>query len=198
MSWYSSDVSTGDEVLATQYNNLRKDASPVGVIVMFGSNSIPTQWVICNGQSLSTTTYDKLFAVIGYTYGGSGSSFDVPDFQDRFPKGKSGSTSLGDTGGSNSITLIEANLPAHMHSISDSGTHTHSVTVVNPTYNYGTPVAPSWPTGSPTTVGPAPQAYTTTGDGNHNHGTATGGTGSGSSVTIPDPLYLTVHYLIKY
>lgn len=46
-----------------------------------------TDWVYCNGQSLDTTNYADLFAVIGYAFGGSGASFNVPDLRGKFIRG---------------------------------------------------------------------------------------------------------------
>ena len=55
------------------------DSMPVGSIMWFAGSSAPNGWIACNGASYSTGTYPNLYAVIGYTYGGSGSSFNVPD-----------------------------------------------------------------------------------------------------------------------
>lgn len=71
--------------------------TPIGSIVMSGQNTNdppPTGWLFCNGGSYSTTgTYAALFSVIQYRFGGSGSSFNVPDFNSsgRYPKGAAGS-----------------------------------------------------------------------------------------------------------
>jgi microcystin-dependent protein len=43
----------------------------------------PSGWELCEGQSLDTAVYPDLFAVIGYTYGGSGSTFNLPDLRGR-------------------------------------------------------------------------------------------------------------------
>lgn len=51
---------------------LISSASDIGVVRSFAGTTIPDGWLACNGASLSTTTYADLFAVIGYTYGGSG------------------------------------------------------------------------------------------------------------------------------
>lgn len=55
--------------------------TPVGAIMLYaGADATQLSgWHLCNGQSLSTTTYSQLFSLIGYTYGGSGSSFSLPD-----------------------------------------------------------------------------------------------------------------------
>jgi microcystin-dependent protein len=108
-----------------------QELTPVGSGMLWFTNTAPTHYLLCRGQSLDTTVYAALFAVIGYTFGGSGASFNLPDLQQRFPLGKAaagtGST-LGGTGG-----LID-----HPHTFSDSGTTgnptaTESVDESNPT-----------------------------------------------------------------
>lgn len=61
---------------------------PPGAMVAFGGSAAPSGWLLCNGQSVSTTTYAGLFTVLLYTYGGSGGTFNVPDLRQRFPMGK--------------------------------------------------------------------------------------------------------------
>ena len=62
-------------------NSLPKNISnPVGCIITMPNNVLPAGYFFCNGASLSTTTYANLFAVIGYTHGGSGASFSLPMF----------------------------------------------------------------------------------------------------------------------
>lgn len=53
-----------------------------GVVLPFAGSgtSVPVGWLLCDGSSYSVTQYSRLFSVIGYTYGGSGSTFKVPDF----------------------------------------------------------------------------------------------------------------------
>lgn len=73
-------------------------------------------WLLCNGQSLSTTTYSGLFALIGYAFGGSGANFLAPDLRGRVP-GAIGTGSglsprtLGQTVGAETHTLTKAQLP---------------------------------------------------------------------------------------
>jgi hypothetical protein len=60
-------------------------------------------WILANGASLSTALHPELFAVIGYTYGGSGGNFNIPNMQNRYAKA-SGSSPVG-TFQSNSTSL---------------------------------------------------------------------------------------------
>ena len=60
---------------------------PAGAIMAFAMNTAPTGWLAANGASVSTTTYATLFAAIGYTYGGSGGSFNLPDLRGYFVRG---------------------------------------------------------------------------------------------------------------
>ena len=63
---------------------------PAGTIVAFGGSSIPTGFLACSDAAVSRTTYARLFAVIGTTFGvGDGSgNFNLPDLRDRVPLGK--------------------------------------------------------------------------------------------------------------
>lgn len=54
-----------------------------GTVVAYAGSSVPTGWLLCDGSAgYSTTTYAALFAAIGYTYGGSGASFSLPDYKE--------------------------------------------------------------------------------------------------------------------
>ncbi len=61
----------------------------VGMVAFFAMNSAPTGWLKANGAAVSRTTYAKLFAAIGTTYGsGDGSTtFNLPDMRAEFPRG---------------------------------------------------------------------------------------------------------------
>lgn len=76
----------------------------VGTLIMWPTNTPPHSFLICNGAAVSRTTYSELFALIGTTFGaGDGSTtFNLPDFRQRFPLGKAASgtgSALGETGG---------------------------------------------------------------------------------------------------
>jgi microcystin-dependent protein len=90
---------------------------PSGAIQMWSTNTAPTGYLLCNGASVSTTTYATLFSVIGYTFGGSGGSFNLPNYTNRFPYG----TTIGATGGTADAVVVSH---THTASVSDPG-HQH-------------------------------------------------------------------------
>ena len=118
--------------------NFQEALGIAGEIRMWGGATAPTGWLLCQGQAISRVTYAILYAAIGTTFGaGNGSStFNVPDLQDKFPIGKSGSVALGATGGEASHQLSVAEMPSHSHSFNQSigayGNHNFSGTGLNP------------------------------------------------------------------
>ena len=59
---------------------------PTGAVRYFARSSAPDGWLKANGASISTTTYATLFNAIGYTWGGGGAAFNVPDMRGEFPR----------------------------------------------------------------------------------------------------------------
>ena len=106
--------------IQTQFNAL--DVFPKGMITPFGGSSAPTGWLMCNGDTVSRTTYSALFNVIGETYGsGDGSTtFKLPDLRGRAPIGSG--TGSGLTARSLGASLGAETLPLHKHTIN----HGHS------------------------------------------------------------------------
>lgn len=98
------------------------DALPIGVIMEYGGSTAPDNWMLCQGQAISRTTYSRLFAVIGTAFGsGDGTTtFNVPDFREATSIGKSSNTgfdTLGDVIGSNTTTLTQNNLPTYVDNV---------------------------------------------------------------------------------
>lgn len=78
------------------------DGTPIGAYLAWSSESkIPAGYLLCDGRSLKKSEYKELFAVIGYTYGGSGENFNIPKFNDgRFFRSIGGNAAaLGTTQG---------------------------------------------------------------------------------------------------
>jgi microcystin-dependent protein len=108
-----------------------------GTITIDAGTSAPDGWLFCYGQAVSRTTYSAIFSRLSTTYGvGDGSTtFNIPDLRGRVVAGQDdmGGTSanrltnhsgglngdtLGDTGGSESHTLTESEMPEHRHDVS--------------------------------------------------------------------------------
>jgi microcystin-dependent protein len=75
------------------YGSFPVEVRQIGQLKMMIPNGSVANYLECNGQSVSTTTYADLFAVIGYNYGGSGGNFNVPNMQSYFPVGANAITS---------------------------------------------------------------------------------------------------------
>jgi microcystin-dependent protein len=99
-------------------------ATPVGSVTMFAGAAAPSGWLICDGSSLSTVTYATLFAILGYTYGGSGANFNIPNLQGTFPIGAGGGYTLGSAGGAATVTLDATMMPYHAHAVEQTP-HAH-------------------------------------------------------------------------
>jgi len=93
----------------------------LGEIRMVGFNFAPVGWALCNGQTLGISQYNALFALLGTTYGGNGTStFQLPDLQGRVPLHAGAGAGLpvyvqGEKAGSQSITLTQQQMPLHTH-----------------------------------------------------------------------------------
>lgn len=88
---------------------------------MVGFNFAPKGWALCNGQLLAISQNTALFSPLGTYYGGNGTSnFALPNLQSRVPihAGQGAGLSsyvLGEQTGTESVTLLTAQIPAHNH-----------------------------------------------------------------------------------
>ena len=93
-------------------------------------NSDYGKWLLCDGRVLNVNDYPNLFAVMGYSFGGAGNLFNLPDARGRVlgaigqGSGLSNRT-LGQIIGEETHTLNVNEMPTHSHSINDPG-HTHT------------------------------------------------------------------------
>jgi microcystin-dependent protein len=93
----------------------------VAEIRIFPFNFAPRGWAWCDGQLLPLSQNTALFSLLGTTYGGNGkSNFALPDLQGRAPMhpGQGPGLSLhdlGETGGSETVSLLESEIPSHNH-----------------------------------------------------------------------------------
>ena len=100
---------------------IRADVPP-GTIVAFAGSTPPAGWLLCDGAAKSSAAYPDLFGAIGYTWGGSGGTFNVPDLRGRAPIGAgqgSGLTNrpLAEKGGEERHQLTVAEMPSHSHTL---------------------------------------------------------------------------------
>jgi microcystin-dependent protein len=95
-------------------------------IRIFPFNFPPKGWAFCDGQLMSISQNTALFSLLGTTYGGDGkSNFALPNLQGCAPMhpGQGPGLSLhilGETGGSDTVTLLQTEIPAHTHALTAS------------------------------------------------------------------------------
>jgi microcystin-dependent protein len=95
----------------------------VAEIRIFSFNFPPRGWAWCDGQLLPISQNTALFSLLGTTYGGDGkSNFGLPDLQGRAPMQPDQGPGLslhflGEMDGSDTVTLLESEIPAHAHSL---------------------------------------------------------------------------------
>jgi microcystin-dependent protein len=99
----------------------------VAEIRIFPFNFAPKGWALCNGQLMPISQNTALFSLLGTTYGGDGkSNFALPNLQGSAPMhpGQGPGLSLhylGEASGSDTITLLQSEMPAHSHTVGASG-----------------------------------------------------------------------------
>jgi microcystin-dependent protein len=193
---------------------------PPGSIITYAVNSAPDGWLICDGSSVSRTTYSELFAIISTTYGvGNGSTtFSLPNLQGKTIFGLNSNdsdfNSVGETGGNKTVTLTEDEIPSHSHTgtTDSSGVHTHGITDPGHTHNVsrtlqttgsntsasqdGTGGEPDVTTTVTTTSTSSTTGISINSGGAHTHSFTTGATGNGNAFSIMNP-YMALNYLIK-
>lgn len=123
------------------FNNLNNVGVYVGSVMGWLTPTPPdSTWLECNGQSITTAGYPDLFSRIGYTFGGAGANFNVPDFRGQFLRGwdhgagndpdAATRTNRGDgTTGDNIGTKQDDATEAHNHGLENLDTGSGSIGV---------------------------------------------------------------------
>jgi len=110
----------------------------VAEIRIFPFNFAPKGWAFCDGQILPISQNTALFSLLGTTYGGDGkSTFALPDMQGNAPMhpGQGPGLSLhdlGEVGGSETVTLLESEIPSHTHQMRADNQDPADTNVVSP------------------------------------------------------------------
>ena len=105
----------------------------LGEIKIVSFNFAPKGWALCNGQLMPINQNQALFSLFGTMYGGDGrTTFGLPDFRGRAPLHIGDGLVQGQVGGEESHTLIQSEMPAHLHA---------PVSANSAGPNVGTPVA---------------------------------------------------------
>lgn len=95
----------------------------IGEIRLFAGNYAPQGWLLCQGQLIGISDNETLFTLLGTTYGGDGqSTFGLPNLQGTLPIGQGQGLGLtnriiGQQLGSEDVTLTQAQIPAHSHTV---------------------------------------------------------------------------------
>lgn len=154
-NWQQVGAITVDEAAAAAseaYYNWRPMYDTTGTIIPYAylSANLPPGLLACDGALYDTTDYPVLFGRVGYTFGGSGSQFGVPDLRGRTVISSGTGTGLtprglGDLGGEETHVLTVPELATHTHT---NTPHSHGVTVAAPNATTVGPGAPQ-PTAIP-------------------------------------------------
>jgi microcystin-dependent protein len=100
----------------------------IAEVRLFASNFAPKNWLYCQGQIMPISQNTAMFSLLGTTYGGNGqTTFGLPNLKDSVAIGAGqgpGLTyrALGEAGGSNAVSLLQPQMPAHTHAVTSSVT----------------------------------------------------------------------------
>lgn len=202
-----------DQAIDNSYNAMLRvidKVLPIGSIIMWSGH----------GGSIGSNAWANWRLCTGGSYVGTNYTVTIPDLKNKFIKASSGQVvgsapgQVRSTGGSKTLPINEINLPSHSHSfvtdpsgwhdhsMSTNGGHAHSMQIFNALRRGG-----DWTTWIPATAGSDIYGGATNwqGDhihsihhnGTHTHGGNTHKTGSNQPLTVPDPVYYTLAFIIR-
>lgn len=170
---------------------------PVGAGFVWFVNTIPSGFLLCDGSTVSQTTYADLFAILGTAHnigGEAAGTFRLPNLKGRAPVGRDTAQvefdTIAETGGSKAITLTaaESGTAAHGHGMTQPTTTVHA----GNNNNTQTGGAATRLAGLVASAGAEQQAYVGTGGAVTNHAGAAAS--AGHSNLQP---YSVVNYIVK-
>jgi microcystin-dependent protein len=109
----------------------------LGEIRLFGFAFAPRGWAFCNGALLAINQNSALFSLLGTTYGGNGqTTFALPDLRSRVPihwgQSPEGLYFQGQVAGTETVTLLQSQMPAHVHGVAVAHTTASATGVPSP------------------------------------------------------------------
>jgi microcystin-dependent protein len=120
--------------------NLLNAVFPSGMVMDFAGASAPSGFLLCDGTSYLTASYPALFAAIGYTYGGSGANFNVPDCKGRTTIGAGAGAGL-----TNRVLGTKvSNEETHALVLAEEAPHAHNVPAGQFNHSHTGPQAIRW------------------------------------------------------
>jgi microcystin-dependent protein len=126
-----------------QGSTLAQVQSPTGTLIAFTSSTCPSGYLAADGSSYSTTTYANLFGVMGYGYGGSGASFNVPNTGGIFLRGIGSQTISGTSYTTSTIGTSQSDqMQGHIHNFLSNGQRVRLVDVDSVTGEGNSPSGP--------------------------------------------------------
>ncbi len=150
----------------------------LGEIMITSFNFAPQGWATCDGQLMNIQQNQALYALLGTTFGGDGTTtFALPQLQGRVPLGKSASLQLGSASGESGHILNTNEIPSH----------THSVLASNTDANQPSPAGNVWAKGT--------EAYQTGASNTNMNASAVSCTGGGQAHSNMQP-YLVLNFVI--
>jgi microcystin-dependent protein len=146
-------------------------------------------WMLCDGRTLDPGLYPELFAALGYTYGGSGSSFKLPDYRGNFLRGT-------DYGSGTDPDASQRTSPAGDGGLNDGVGSRQLAAMLSHEHNYSTVPAAVTPSQDGSTASGAPAQAITSAPTNASGTLLTGSTGVSPNETRP--VNISVNFLIKF
>lgn len=151
----------GAVVAAANPRVAKADGDPfIGEIALVPFNFEPMGWAFCNGQILPIAQNQALFALLGTTFGGNGTTtFALPDLRGRVPLHSGLSVgpglspyALGQNGGVEAVALLASQMPAHNHALNADSANGTSDTPANAIMGKNASGVPQYSGAAPTTA----------------------------------------------